>query len=114
MTERSFFWRRHLEAIVAEGITTAAYARREGLSLGLLYQWRRKLNPAPASLSTPRRDPAPGFVALRVTESLHALPKEWTLRFQGMELSFPERPDPLWVADLCRSLTGGERYASGS
>ena len=43
MTERSLFWRRHLEAIDAEGISTSAYARREGLALGLLYQWRRKL-----------------------------------------------------------------------
>ena len=113
MTERSF-WRRHLEAIEAEGITTAAYARREGLSLDLLYQWRRKLSLAPTSLPTSRLEPSSGFVALRVTESLHAIPKAWTLRFQGMELSFPERPDPLWVADLCRSLTGGERYASRS
>ena len=70
MTERSFFWRRYLEAIVAEGITTAAYARREGLSLGLLYQWRRKLNPAPASLSTSRRAPAPGFVTRKITRAL--------------------------------------------
>ena len=38
MTERSLFWRRHLEAIEAEGISTSAYARREGLALGLLYQ----------------------------------------------------------------------------
>ncbi len=38
MTERSHFWRRHLEAIDAEGVSTAAYARREGLALGLLYR----------------------------------------------------------------------------
>lgn len=37
MTERSFFWRCQLEAIESEGVTTAAYARREGLLLGLLY-----------------------------------------------------------------------------
>jgi hypothetical protein len=38
MTERSIFWRRHLEAIDADGVSTAAYARREGLALGLLYR----------------------------------------------------------------------------
>ena len=40
MTERSHFWRRHLEAIDAEGISTVAYAERERLSLGSLYRKR--------------------------------------------------------------------------
>ena len=43
MTDRSQFWRRHLEAIDAEGISTVAYAERERLSLLSLYQWRQKL-----------------------------------------------------------------------
>ena len=32
MSERSKFWLSHLSAIEAEGITTKAYAEREGLS----------------------------------------------------------------------------------
>ena len=32
MSERSTFWLSHLSAIEAEGITTKAYAEREGLS----------------------------------------------------------------------------------
>lgn len=32
-------WSRHLAAIEAEGITTRAYAEREGLSVASLYGW---------------------------------------------------------------------------
>ena len=35
MSERSTFWLSHLSAIEAEGITTKAYAEREGLSPGV-------------------------------------------------------------------------------
>lgn len=43
MSERSEFWWSHLSAIEAEGITTKAYAEREGLSPQALYQWRKRL-----------------------------------------------------------------------
>lgn len=110
MTERSLFWRRHLEAIEAEGITTSAYARREGLTLGLLYQWRRKLA-ASVDHAIESRDSA-GFVSVRVTESFQSMPKEWMLRLNGIELSFPNQPDPSWLADLVLSLQQGNRHAS--
>ena len=111
MTKRSLYWRRHLEAIEAEGISASAYARREGLTLGLLYQWRRKLN-GPADPGINREDVPSRFVALRITESLKSLPKEWKLRFNGVELSFPEPPDPNWDSELLLSLKLGNRHAS--
>ncbi len=43
MSERSDFWLSHLSAIEAEGISTKAYAEREGLSAQALYQWRTRL-----------------------------------------------------------------------
>lgn len=43
MSERTQFWLSHLSAIEAEGITTKAYAEREGLSAQALYQWRKRL-----------------------------------------------------------------------
>ena len=113
MTERSLYWRRHLEAIEAEGISASVYARREGLTLGLLYQWRRKLNVL-AERGIGREDVSSGFVALRVTESLQSFPKAWTLRFNGVELSFPDQPDPSWVSALLLSLQQGNRHASRS
>jgi len=36
MTERAAYWSGHLAAIEREGITTRAYATREGLSVGAL------------------------------------------------------------------------------
>lgn len=39
MSERSKFWLSHLSAIEAGGISTKAYAEREGLSPQALYQW---------------------------------------------------------------------------
>lgn len=43
MSEDSEFWLSHLSAIEAEGITTKAYAEREGLSPQALYAWRKRL-----------------------------------------------------------------------
>lgn len=45
-------WPAHLAAIEAEGISTQAYARREGVSAGTLYYWRRRLKPAVQPSST--------------------------------------------------------------
>ncbi|MGL1835122.1 IS66 family insertion sequence element accessory protein TnpA, partial [Rhodocyclaceae bacterium SMB388] len=42
MSEKSQFWLSHLSAIETEGITTKAYAEREGLSVKALYQWRKR------------------------------------------------------------------------
>jgi transposase len=36
-------WSKRLEAIEAEGISTKAYAQREGLSAASLYYWRGRL-----------------------------------------------------------------------
>lgn len=52
MSERWGFWMLHLSAIEAEGITTKAYAEREGLSAQALYGWR-KVSVKPAA-SFPR------------------------------------------------------------
>ncbi|MDA0822706.1 MAG: cobyrinic acid ac-diamide synthase [Proteobacteria bacterium] len=37
------YWSKHLRAIVVEGVTTKAYAEREGLSAARLYWWRSRL-----------------------------------------------------------------------
>ena len=72
MTERSIFWRRHLEAIDAEGISTVAYAERERLSLGSLYQWRQKLKSDFGIAISQAPTSSSGFVAVRVTEHYEA------------------------------------------
>ena len=52
MSERSTFWLSHLSAIEAEGITTKAYAEREGLSPQALYR-KRSTNPILPGFATP-------------------------------------------------------------
>lgn len=66
MSERSEFWLSHLSAIEAEGVTTKAYAEREGLSVSALYEWRRRL----VANTRPRRTSSPGgFVAVQIAAS---------------------------------------------
>jgi len=43
MTKREAYESAHLAAIENSGLTTVAYARREGLSAKRLYQWRSRL-----------------------------------------------------------------------
>lgn len=38
--KREAYWAGHLAAIEREGVSTKAYAEREGLSAAALYQWR--------------------------------------------------------------------------
>ncbi len=56
-----------LRAVEASGLTTAEFARREGLSAGLLYTWRNRLSGRKAT----RRRPDP---ASECSESLSLIP----------------------------------------
>lgn len=105
MTERSLFWANHLRAIDAEGISARAYARREGLAIQSLYQWRQKLGQAQSSdVPVSRVSPRSGFVAVKVTETLLSESTSWTLRFSGVELELPAQPDPFWLVGLITAL----------
>ena len=66
MSERSEFWLSHLSAIEAEGITTKAYAQREGLSPQALYQWRKRL----VADARPHRTQRGGFAAIQIEPSI--------------------------------------------
>ena len=43
MSEARQYWSKHLAAIAAEGVSSKAYAKREGLAVASLYFWRRRL-----------------------------------------------------------------------
>jgi len=57
IAERQRFWRSHLHACAASGQSMKAYAAEQGLSCGLLYNWKRRLkalgDPAKVVRSTP-------------------------------------------------------------
>jgi hypothetical protein len=101
MTERSVFWATHLRAIDAEGISTRAYAAREGLAIQSLYQWRQKLGQTRRPLGAdPSVGMGSGFVAVNVTGPLTSQSGAWMLRVGGLELELPAHPDPHWWVGL--------------
>jgi len=59
MSKGMDYWSQHLSAIRAEGISTKAYAQREGLSVASLYSWRSRL-----SRQARRAEPMPKVVAM--------------------------------------------------
>lgn len=99
---------RHLAAIAAEGITTKAYAEREGLSAGTLYYWRKRLKAEAATESaapSANRKLVPVQVAL--SESTRT-PCTLTLA-PGVHLDLAQLPDPQWLATLAAATTGPVR-----
>lgn len=110
MSSRAAFWARHLAAIQAEGISTQAYARREGLSAGSLYVWRGKLKACAEgrSATTPIPAPPAAFMALAVAEPAPAAMRCTLVLASGLQLELSALPEPLWVADLCQAMRTGE------
>ena len=105
MTERSVFWANHLRAIDAEGISTRAYAAREGLAIQSLYQWRQKLSQAQRFHGADSAvSMTSGFMAVKVTETRVAEPAKWMLRVSGRELELPTQPDPQWLVGLAVAM----------
>ena len=101
MTDRAEYWSGHLAAIEAEGIATKAYAQREGLAVGSLYEWRRRLN---GGRRTPTRlQGGGGFVAVQVRQTGEAMRCTLTIG-DGARLELSQLPSPQWVAALCAAL----------
>ncbi|EPZ15640.1 hypothetical protein M622_15270 [Thauera terpenica 58Eu] len=100
MSERSEFWLSHLSAIEAEGITTKAYAEREGLSAQALYQWRKR-RVAEARSS---RTPLGGFAAIQVEPSIAARAGCTVVIDSGLRLECAALPSVDWLATLSAAL----------
>lgn len=103
MTEREAYWSGHLAAIEREGITTKAYAEREGLSVGALYQWRRELKSRVLAPTTPRAE----FVRLAVppesTEQRDAVACRLRLGL-GVTVELMSLPSAAWLASVAEAL----------
>ncbi len=106
MSGRKHYWLSHLAAIEAEGITTKAYAQREGLSVGALYQWRKRL--AAGSRPSPARAVG-GFVPVRVasrpTEAIGCT----VVLEPGLRLECAALPGVDWLAALSVALRARAR-----
>lgn len=101
MAERADFWSQHLAAIAAEGITTQAYAKREGLSVNNLYYWRKRLS-STVSRPSPTRS-SQHFVAVHLSETSVSVGCQLRIS-PGVQLDLPQLPSPQWLAQLCSAL----------
>lgn len=105
MSERAEYWSHHLAAIAAEGISTQAYAKREGLAVASLYYWRKRLNAANSKDSVL---PSGRFIAVQLQERNEGSGCQLHIG-AGVQLNLPQLPSPHWLAELCLALAGQER-----
>lgn len=94
------YWTAHLEAIRTEDITTAAYARREGLEPQVLYRWRNRLKEEDAD--TQRTISAPAtrqFIPVRLRDSDETVRCTLVIA-PGVRLELAQLPAPEWLARL--------------
>jgi hypothetical protein len=103
MHKGSVFWLGHVAAIRREGISTSAYAKRQGIAVKRLYYWQRKA----AAASTGAIEPNP-FVALRIGTPVGApAPANCTVVLaSGVRLEMGNLPSPEWLAALDRATQG--------
>lgn len=93
-------WSAHLSAIEAEGISTQAYARREGLSAASLYYWRKRLKYGVKQGDTP----APQLVAVQLnapTTEPHCT--MWLA--SGVRLELSALPPAHWLAQVVGAVS---------
>lgn len=100
MSECTKFWLSHLSAIEAEGITTKAYAEREGLSVQALYQWRKRL----VAGGRPESARLGGFVPIQIEPSVTAHSVCTVVIDAQLRLECATLPGADWVAALSAAL----------
>ncbi len=103
MSKRMQYWSGHLAAIAAEGITTIAYAKREGLSSSALYYWRKHLKNGAAKAALTASPvavrPTGQFVPVQISDVSQAVRCSLTVA-PGVRLELGQLPDPGWLAAL--------------
>ena len=105
-------WQFHLDQIDQEGISTKAYAAREGLSLQSLYQWRHELKRRraddPVSLTITPRSPGK-FVQVSAVapDRTSQSPLRCSLILpSGVRLEMSDLPSIGWIVALAHELGG--------
>lgn len=93
------YWRAHLQAIVAQGVSVAAYARREGIAQSSLWYWRRRLGVRGVDSGQPGAGP---FVAVRIAPGEQA--PACAVVLEGLRIEFAAAPPVSWLAQLAASL----------
>ena len=88
LTERQRYWRDHLAACAASGQTTKAYAKAHGLSVSMMYSWRKELVTRGVLARRPGGHEPRGFDRVRVVDSVRS-PGTWHIVLpNGVEVGF--------------------------
>lgn len=103
MEDRRSFWRHHLETIEAEGVTTKAYAEREGLSVASLYMWRSELRREP-QVPAANASRVSRFVAIEVEQQARPEARPALHLGRSVTLEMASLPEPAWLAALVQSM----------
>jgi transposase len=107
--QRSEYWAGHLAAIEQEGLSTKAYAEREGLSRAALYHWRKVLK-ARSCLKPEKTGAGTEFVAVTLAQApgpaVAAPAQSCVLRLPGaIVLELVSVPEPAWLIALSEGLS---------
>lgn len=107
--QRSEYWASHLAVIEQEGVSTKAYAEREGLSKAALYHWRKVLK-ARSHLKPEKTGAGTAFVAVTLAQgpesAVVAPAQSCVLRLPGaIVLELVSVPDTAWLAMLCQTFS---------
>lgn len=108
------YWRAHLAAIEREGLTTKAYADREGIAASSLYFWRKRIKrEAQRTAMAVVSEPRPQFATVQVvceapTQVGSSLPCTLVVG-PGLRLEMAALPDPCWLAATAAALSARSR-----
>ena len=80
LTERQQFWLEHLQACEEAGETTKAYADLHGLSVSMMYSWRKELTIRGVLSRQSSGYRSPGFDRVQIVES-KILAGTWWITF---------------------------------
>lgn len=107
MSERVQYWSDHLAQIATEGISTKAYAEREGLTPSSLYYWRKRLKAGTTKEGQRSSAAASGrrFVAVQIADNSDPrVPCSLSVA-GGVRLELAALPAPEWLAALVRAVS---------
>lgn len=105
MSGKAAYWAGHLAAIKREGISTKAYAEREGLEVQSLYGWRHRLG---AAVGCVQAHGTGSFVAVELTKA-DSGGGICLVIGSSIRLELAQLPSVEWLAHLAASLARGAR-----
>jgi hypothetical protein len=88
LTERQRYWRDHLAACEASGQTTKAYAKAHGLSISMMYSWRRKLVRRGVWSKRSNLTGGSGFTRVRISDAGYASGTWHLVLPNGVQIGF--------------------------